>query len=130
MHVLVTGGAGFIGSHVVDRLVADGHRVRVVDRVHPQAHDVHPEPRHESVEYRWADVGRPLVADAAVEGVDAVCHQAAMVGLGVDFDDVTGYVADNDGATATLLRALHRRGFAGRIVLASSMVVYGEGRYR
>jgi len=59
-----------------------------------------------------------------------VCHQAAKVGLGVDFGDVGGYVADNDMGTARLLEALWRRSFTGRLVLASSMVVYGEGRYR
>ena len=63
-------------------------------------------------------------------GVDAVCHQAAKVGLGVDFGDVTGYVAGNDTATAVLLEALWHRGFAGRLVLASSMVVYGDGAAR
>jgi dTDP-L-rhamnose 4-epimerase len=70
------------------------------------------------------------VATEAVAGVDAVCHQAARVGLGVDFADAPGYVADNDLATATLLAALSATRFAGRFVLASSMVVYGEGRYR
>jgi dTDP-L-rhamnose 4-epimerase len=66
----------------------------------------------------------------AVRGVDAVCHQAARVGLGVDFADVGRYVADNDVGTATLLSALWDSGFSGRLVVASSMVVYGEGRYR
>jgi dTDP-L-rhamnose 4-epimerase len=67
---------------------------------------------------------------AAVTGVDAVCHQAAMVGLGVDFADAPAYVSHNDTATAVLLAALHEQQFRGRLVLASSMVVYGEGRYR
>jgi dTDP-L-rhamnose 4-epimerase len=65
-----------------------------------------------------------------VRGIDAVCHQAAMVGLGVDFDDVTDYVAENLLGTATLLRALHDVGWTGRLILASSMVVYGEGLAR
>jgi dTDP-L-rhamnose 4-epimerase len=129
MHVLVTGGAGFIGSHIVDALADAGHEIRVVDRVHPQAHTRPPHARA-GVEYRWDDLADADVATSAVAGVDAVCHQAAMVGLGVDFDDVTGYVHDNDAATASLLRALHHRDYGGRIVLASSMVVYGEGRYR
>lgn len=130
MHVLVTGGAGFIGSHVVDALIEAGHAVRVVDRLHPQAHARRPDHVRNEVEYHWDDLADPDVAAPAVDGIEAVCHQAAMVGLGVDFDDVTGYVHDNDLATASLLRALHHRGFAGRLVLASSMVVYGEGRYR
>jgi dTDP-L-rhamnose 4-epimerase len=67
---------------------------------------------------------------AAVAGVDAVCHQAAKVGLGVDFADTPAYVSHNDAGTAALLAALHEQRFRGRLVLASSMVVYGEGRYR
>ena len=65
-----------------------------------------------------------------MRGVDAVCHQAARVGLGVDYGDVERYVNDNDAGTASLLHALWRARFAGRLVVASSMVVYGEGRYR
>ena len=65
----------------------------------------------------------------AAAGVDAVSHQAARVGLGVDFRDVTAYVQDNDTATAVLLRCLYERRWQGRLVLASSMVVYGEGAY-
>ena len=71
-----------------------------------------------------------MTIETAVAGVDAVVHQAAMVGLGVDFDDVADYVHHNDSARRSLLRALHRARFRGRLVLASSMVVYGEGRYR
>ena len=74
--------------------------------------------------------GRPATLRRVTDGVDAVCHQAAMVGLGVDFGDAPGYVRDNDLGTAVLLAALHERDFRGRIVVASSMVVYGEGGYR
>jgi len=130
MHVLVTGGAGFIGSAVVDQLVEGGHEVTVVDWLHPAAHQRRPDYLNAGARYTWADLRDLDVARAAVVDVDAVCHQAAMVGLGVDFADVVDYVAHNDGATAALLRALHDRDFAGRLVLASSMVVYGEGRYR
>ena len=70
------------------------------------------------------------MAERAVAGVGAVCHQAAMVGLGTDIGDIADYVGHNDLATAQLLRALAGAGFTGRLVLASSMVVYGEGRYR
>jgi dTDP-L-rhamnose 4-epimerase len=130
MRVLVTGGAGFIGSHVVDELVAAAHEVVVLDLLHPAAHDGVPGYCHAGTEYRWGDIADPATAAEAVRGCDAVAHQAAMVGLGVDFNDVAEYCRHNDLGTATLLAALHRSGFAGRLVLASSMVVYGEGRYR
>ncbi len=129
VHVLVTGGAGFVGSHVVDGLLEAGHAVRVADCLLPAAHDR--EPRYVSPEAQWlrGDLRDPAAAARAVDGVDAVCHQASMVGLGVDLGDIADYVAHNDLATAQLLRALHVRAFDGRLVLASSMVVYGEGRY-
>jgi dTDP-L-rhamnose 4-epimerase len=128
--VLVTGGAGFIGSHVVDALLDLGHDVRVLDALQPSVHPGRPGYLDERATLLHGDLTDADVAAPAVDGVDAVSHQAAMVGLGVDFDDATGYVTNNALGTATLLRALHRRDFAGRFVLASSMVVYGEGCYR
>jgi dTDP-L-rhamnose 4-epimerase len=130
MKVLVTGGAGFIGSHIVDELIGLGHEVVVVDDLDPAAHQGLPDGVSPHAHYRWADVRDGQSWTDLLDGVDAVCHQAAKVGLGVDFADVADYVGRNDGATAALLRALHDRSFTGRIVLASSMVVYGEGRYR
>jgi dTDP-L-rhamnose 4-epimerase len=128
--ILVTGGAGFIGSFVVDQLVEGGHEVRVLDRLHPSAHSGRPGYLNAEAGYVWADAADAEVAAQAVAGVEAVCHQAAMVGLGVDFADAPAYVRDNDVGTATLLAALHRQDFGGRLVIASSMVVYGEGAYR
>jgi dTDP-L-rhamnose 4-epimerase len=132
MRVLVTGGAGFIGSHIVELLLAGGAHVRVIDSLDPSVHGpggsgLALDPRAELL---VGDLADPEWAAAAISGVDAVCHQAAKVGLGVDFGDVTGYVAGNDTATAVLLEALWHNGFRGRFVLASSMVVYGEGRSR
>jgi dTDP-L-rhamnose 4-epimerase len=126
MLVLVTGAAGFIGSHVVDALVDAGHDVRGVDALLPTAHGSDPELPGGVVR---GDLREPDVAHAAVRGVDAVVHHAAMVGLGADVRDIDAYVSHNDLGTAVLLRALAERSFAGRIVLASSMVVYGEGGY-
>lgn len=127
MRVLVTGGAGFIGGQITERLAARGDEVVVLDSL--VAHKEPPE-LPDSVELIVGDLRDEDAVRRAVEGVDSVCHQAARVGLGVDFDDVADYVADNDGGTANLLRALWRRSFTGRLVVASSMVVYGEGRYR
>jgi dTDP-L-rhamnose 4-epimerase len=127
--ILVTGGAGFVGSHVVDQLVALGHAVRVLDCLHPAAHREAPGYQNPSAEYVWGDLRDLSTVARCVEGIDAVCHQASMVGLGIDFRDVTEYVAHNDLGTAVLLQALERSRFRGRLVLAGSMVVYGEGAY-
>ncbi|CAN5628014.1 NAD-dependent epimerase/dehydratase family protein [soil metagenome] len=130
MKVLVTGGAGFIGSHVVDAMLQLQHEVVVLDDLDSSAHDGPPTGLAEGATYVWGDVRDTEVLPRVLDGVDAVCHQAAKVGLGVDFSDAVDYVSNNDLGTATLLRALHESNFAGRIVLASSMVVYGEGRYQ
>jgi dTDP-L-rhamnose 4-epimerase len=129
MKVLVTGGLGFVGSHIVDALVELDHEVVVLDSL--AAHDgVVPPWGHPEVPLHVGDVRDPDAWRAVLPGVDAVCHQAARVGLGVDFGDVVRYVEDNDLGTAAGLLALHDAGFRGPLVLASSMVVYGEGRYR
>ena len=127
MQVLVTGGAGFIGGAVVPALLDAGHGVRVLDallpEVHPGGWPGHLDARAELVQ---GDV-RDLPA-GVLDGVDAVCHQAAVVGLGLDLQDLPLYVSVNELGTAVLLAAMDRAG-VGRLVLASSMVVYGEGRY-
>lgn len=125
VRILVTGGAGFIGRPTVDRLVADGHDVTVLDLVRPapRAGEASPGARLVVGDVRDEDTLVP-----AVRGADVVVHLAAKVGLGVDLDDIVDYVSTNDLGTATVLRAARRAG-VGRVVLASSMVVYGEGAY-
>jgi dTDP-L-rhamnose 4-epimerase len=127
MRVLITGGAGFIGSAVVQELAQTGHQSVIIDSLRADVHtgDVR---RPETGQLIVADVRDHDAVGAALLGVDAVVHLAAKVGLGVDLDDLEDYVSSNDLGTAVLLRAMARAG-VGRLVLAGSMVVYGEGAY-
>jgi dTDP-L-rhamnose 4-epimerase len=127
VRLLVTGGAGFIGSAIVDLALERGHEVRVLDSLRADVHGADPviDPR---VDFVRADVRDADAVGRALEGVDVVCHQAAKVGLGVDFSDAPDYVGSNELGTAVLLAALADAGIR-RFVQASSMVVYGEGSY-
>jgi dTDP-L-rhamnose 4-epimerase len=130
MRILVTGGAGFIGFHLVQALASAGHEVRVLDALLPAVHPdgAPPFPDDPGFDFVHADVRDRQAVDVALGGVDAVCHLAAMVGLGADFDDAPMYAGCNGLGTAVLLAAMARAGVS-RLVLASSMVVYGEGAY-
>ncbi|MEU0693494.1 NAD-dependent epimerase/dehydratase family protein [Streptomyces niveus] len=129
MRVLVTGGAGFIGSEIADALVSRGHEVVVYDAMLPSAHGgVPPRPMRDGERLVVGDVRDRDALAGALAGVGAVCHQAAMVGLGKDFADAPAYVGCNDLGTAVLLAAMADAGVRS-LVLAGSMVVYGEGRY-
>jgi dTDP-L-rhamnose 4-epimerase len=127
--ILVTGGAGFIGSHVADALLARGHEVRVLDAIHPGVHAVRPTYLDDRVELVQGDIRDREGVRRAVRGVAAVSHQASVVGLESSFTEAPAYVSSNDLGTGTLLAGLAETGFAGPLVLGSSMVIYGEGGY-
>src|SRR5690348_11739141 len=129
--ILVTGGAGFIGSHLVEHLVRRGDEVVVLDSLEPQVHlDQTPHfPRE--VRFIHGDVGDAGAADEALEGVEAVVHLAAAVGVGQSMYEIDRYVRVNTAATASFLeRLVARSPRPARLVVASSMSIYGEGEYR
>jgi dTDP-L-rhamnose 4-epimerase len=133
LNILVTGGAGFIGSHLVDALVADGQRVRVLDSLDPQVHGkdadwpAHANPR---AEYQRGDVRDREAVRRALDGVDVVYHQAAAVGVGQSMYEIESYVSVNSlGAAVVLQEIIARKQQIKRMVVASSMSIYGEGAY-
>ena len=132
MRVLVTGGAGFIGSHTTDALVHRGHSVRVFDNLDTQVHPTGSWPNylHVDAERVQGDVRNWDQVAAAVRDMDAVIHLAAAVGVGQSMYDIRRYVDVNAVGGATVLDVLantsHR---VRRLVVASSMSIYGEGAY-
>jgi dTDP-L-rhamnose 4-epimerase len=132
MRVLLTGGAGFIGREVWAELVDRGHQVRVLDSLRADAHRARPADFTSTLpagELVVGDIRDPDAVDRALPGIEAVCHLAAKVGLGVDVQDLPDFASSNDYATAVLLAGMARAGIR-RLTLASSMVVYGEGLAR
>lgn len=129
--VLITGGAGFIGSHLADELLRAGYRVRALDCLSEQVHGQprRPEYLHPEVELLRGDVRDPRAVRAALAGVKAVFHLAAAVGVGQSMYEIAHYTRTNNLGTAVLLEALIERRVE-RLVVASSMSVYGEGLYR
>jgi dTDP-L-rhamnose 4-epimerase len=127
MRVLVTGGAGFIGRHVVRGLLARGHEVHVLDSLRPDVHLAgNASARPAEGIFHQGDMRDGEAVAAALDGIDAVIHLAAKVGLGVDVSDLPDYASSNDVGTAVLLATM-ARARVDRLTLASSMVVYGEG---
>ena len=130
--ILITGGAGFIGSHVADELLERGYRVRALDCLSQQVHGpdaARPDYLDEQVELVEGDVRDPLAVRHALAGVNAVIHLAAAVGVGQSMYQIAQYTSDNNLGTAVLLEALIERPVR-RLVVASSMSIYGEGLYR
>lgn len=126
MHILLTGGAGFIGRHVLRGLTKRGYEVRVLDSLRPDVHDPAQMTGLDHSDFIVGDVRDPAVVDQALQGIDAVIHLAAKVGLGVAVSDLPDYASSNDVGTAELLAGMARAGIM-RLTQASSMVVYGEG---
>ncbi len=127
--VLVTGGAGFIGSHLVDRLVEAGRDVRVLDTIEPQVHGEGKGHRNEGAEYVTGNVLDRKVIDSTLEGTDSVVHLAAQVGVGQSMYEMRRYVDENCTGTAVLLEGVADHGGIENLVVASSMSIYGEGQY-
>lgn len=132
--VLITGAAGFIGTHLVQRLLEDGLSIRALDNLSPQIHgpdgDFPKWRAHQQVEIVRASVTDPQIWGSALEGVDSVVHLAAETGTGQSMYQVSHYNAVNSQATAQMMEAIAQRGTAiGRIVLSSSRSIYGEGAF-
>jgi dTDP-L-rhamnose 4-epimerase len=131
MHILITGGAGFIGSHLADDLLARGHAVRALDALAPQVHGDgadRPPYLHADVELVHGDVRDARAVRRALEGIDVVYHFAAAVGVGQSMYEIEHYTSTNNLGTAVLLQELARRRVT-RLIVASSMSLYGEGLY-
>jgi len=131
MHILITGGAGFIGSHLADALLRDGHAVRALDNLSPQVHGASAErPAYldDDVELVRGDVRDRSTVRRALDGIDAVYHFAAAVGVGQSMYEIEHYTSTNNLGTAILLEELIRRPVQ-RFIVASSMSIYGEGLY-
>lgn len=130
--VLVTGGAGFIGAHIVDALIARGYAVRVFDSLDAQVHPTHAAPDYlnPAAEFVLGDVRDKDAVAHVLEGIDIVFHQAAVVGVGQSMYEIRHYVDHNTLGTANLLQVLidHQPPIE-KLIVASSMSIYGEGKY-
>jgi len=133
MRVLITGGAGFIGSHLADALLAGGHEVRALDNLDPQVHPGGRRPGYldQAVDLRVGDVRDHDAVAGALNGVDHVVHFAAAVGVGQSMYEIERYTSINAiGAAVVLEETVERREQIRKLLVASSMSIYGEGQYR
>ena len=130
--VLITGGAGFIGSHVANELLSRGYHVRALDTLVSQVHgegQERPTYLNKDVELVLGDVRDPIAVRKALQGVDAVYHFVALVGVGQSMYQIEHYTSVNNVGTAVLMEQIVKRP-VGKLVVASSMSIYGEGLYR
>jgi dTDP-L-rhamnose 4-epimerase len=131
-HVLITGGAGFVGSHLADELLFQGYQVRALDNLSSQVHGLEnkrPQYLNPEVELVAGDIRDPRAMRNALQGIDAVFHLAAAVGVGQSMYEIAHYTSINTLGTAVLLEAIAEKPVE-RLVMASSMSLYGEGLYR
>lgn len=131
-HLLITGGAGFIGSHVAREMLRNGYQVRVLDSLTPQVHGPgrkRPDYLPEDAELIVGDIRDEATVRRALKGIDAVYHFVASVGVGQSMYQISDYTSVNNLGTATLLQILTEKPVS-RLIVASSMSVYGEGLYR
>src|SRR3954469_4706020 len=130
--VLITGGAGFVGSHTADALLAAGHQVRIFDNLTSQVHQdgqVSYVPKF--AEFMRGDMRNKSEVEKAVQGMDVIFHLAAAVGVGQSMYQIADYTATNNLGTANLFQSiLDTRSAPEKVVVASSMSIYGEGKYR
>jgi dTDP-L-rhamnose 4-epimerase len=132
MRILVTGGCGFIGSWLVDRLVEEGYEVKVYDSLEPQVHlGKKPSYLRKDVEYIFADIRNKDKLKKALKGVEIVFHQASQVGIGQSMYQIRKYVEHNSLGTALLLDLIiNTKNKVRKLIVASSMSIYGEGAYK
>jgi dTDP-L-rhamnose 4-epimerase len=131
MRVLVTGGAGFIGSHLVERLLSDGHFVRIYDNLDPQVHGHNSPNINNQAEFIKADIRDTSSLSAALSDIDIIFHEAALVGVGQSMYQLERYTETNTLGTATLLDLLIKKDHdVKKLIVASSMSIYGEGAYK
>ncbi|MFQ6040062.1 MAG: NAD-dependent epimerase/dehydratase family protein, partial [Candidatus Poribacteria bacterium] len=131
MKILITGGAGFIGSHIADALIKQGHSVRLYDNLTPQVHAKMPEYLNEEAEFIQGDIRNRDELTKAIKDVEVIFHKAAAVGVGQSMYQIRKYTDVNAVGTANLLDILaNERHRVRKLIVAASMSEYGEGAYK